>query len=298
MPRAALCGCRTASARRSRCGLTKLDTSAALELRRALLGEGRKDESGDFTKGAGLAAEQIEVVMGFVSANRHIQQYLADQVARNLEDGLGSSSYTRALFSGEDETGKPQALDSAAAAVRNIFAARYLREIVGNSLIGAEGVNELETIAELLDRQGYGPDRILIDPGVVRGLGYYTGPVFEMELLFEARNEEGQLVRFGSVGGGGRYDGLVSRFLDEPVPATGFSIGVSRLLAALQALGKVSTTPEPGPVLVLSGPEGGLSPAEVAAARAHGFVPVTLGGRVLRAETAPLATLAFLTIDA
>ena len=86
---------------------------------------------------------------------------------------------------------------------------------------------------------GYGEDRIRIDPSVVRGLEYYTGPVYEAELLAEIPNEEGQIVRFGSVGGGGRYDGLVSRFRGEPVPATGFSIGVSRLMTALKNLGKL-----------------------------------------------------------
>ena len=85
---------------------------------------------------------------------------------------------------------------------------------------------------------------------VVRGLEYYTGPVYEVELTFEIKDDKGRPVRFGSVGGGGRYDGLVSRFRGEPVPATGFSIGVSRLQAALTALGKLDTKPEPGPVVV------------------------------------------------
>ena len=93
-------------------------------------------------------------------------------------------------------------------------------------------------------------DRIRIDPSVVRGLEYYTGPVFEVELTFETKDEHGNPVRFGSVGGGGRYDGLVSRFRGEPVPATGFSIGVSRLQAALTHLGKLDAKPEPGPVVV------------------------------------------------
>ena len=74
---------------------------------------------------------------------------------------------------------------------------------------------------------------------MVRGLEYYTGPVLEAELTFPATDENGQAVRFGSVGGGGRYDGLVSRFRSQPVPATGFSIGVSRLYAALSHLGKI-----------------------------------------------------------
>ena len=97
---------------------------------------------------------------------------------------------------------------------------------------------------------GYGPDRIRIDPSVVRGLEYYTGPVFEVELLLDTKDEKGRPVRFGSVGGGGRYDGLVSRFRGEPVPATGFSIGVSRLLAALTMLGKLDTSAGFGPVVV------------------------------------------------
>ena len=98
---------------------------------------------------------------------------------------------------------------------------------------------------------GYGEDRIQIDPSVVRGLEYYTGPVYEAELLAEIPNEEGQIVRFGSVGGGGRYDGLVSRFRGEPVPATGFSIGVSRLMTALKNLGKLDTSDVIAPVVVL-----------------------------------------------
>ena len=74
--------------------------------------------------------------------------------------------------------------------------------------------------------------------GVVRGLEYYTGPVFEAELTFEVKDDDGKPVRFGSVGGGGRYDDLVARFTGEKVPATGFSIGVSRLQAALSLIGK------------------------------------------------------------
>ena len=102
----------------------------------------------------------------------------------------------------------------------------------------------------MLQHAGYGADRIVIDPSVVRGLEYYTGPVYEVELLLDTKDEKGRPVRFGSVGGGGRYDGLVSRFRGEPVPATGFSIGVSRLQAALTMLGKLDTRAEFGPVVV------------------------------------------------
>jgi histidyl-tRNA synthetase len=114
-----------------------------------------------------------------------------------------------------------------------------------------QGIEELEQIQALVRAADYRDDRIKIDPSVVRGLEYYTGPVFEAELLAEIPNEEGQVVRFGSVGGGGRYDGLVSRFRGEPVPATGFSIGVSRLMTALKNLGKLDTSDVIAPVVVL-----------------------------------------------
>lgn len=121
---------------------------------------------------------------------------------------------------------------------------------LAKSETGKAGVDELEQIATLVAASGYGADRISIDPSVVRGLEYYTGPVYEVELLLDTKDEKGRPVRFGSVGGGGRYDGLVSRFRGEVVPATGFSIGVSRLQAALTMLGKLDTRPEPGPVVV------------------------------------------------
>ena len=161
---------------------------------RALLGEGRKDESGDFTKGAGLTGDQAETVMGFLSAS-------------------GASG---------------------AETVAN------LRGLVAASEVGEAGLQELETIAALMEAQGYGADRIIIDPSVVRGLGYYTGPVYEAELTFEIADEKGRPRQFGSVAGGGRYDDLVKRFTGQEVPSTGVSIGVDRLLAALSAKGRVS----------------------------------------------------------
>ncbi|WP_040651046.1 histidine--tRNA ligase [Roseovarius sp. 217] len=124
-----------------------------------------------------------------------------------------------------------------------------LRAAVGGSEIGTRGVDELEEIATLLEAQGYSPDRIVIDPSVVRGLGYYTGPVFEAELTFEIVDEKGRPRQFGSVAGGGRYDDLVARFTGQQVPAVGVSIGVDRLLAALHAKGKIGGA-ERGPVVV------------------------------------------------
>jgi histidyl-tRNA synthetase len=169
----------------------------------ALLGEGRKDESGDFTKGAGLRHEDIVLVTSIVEPADDIENKLA-QIALRLRD----------------------------------------------SKVGQEGLEELEEIRRLVEASEYGRDRIRIDPSVVRGLEYYTGPVYEVELLLETNDEKGRPVRFGSVGGGGRYDGLVSRFRGEAVPATGFSIGVSRLQAALTMIGKLDTKPQAGPVVV------------------------------------------------
>ncbi len=133
--------------------------------------------------------------------------------------------------------------DTASATLAN------LRAAIGASTVGAEGVAELETMAELLDAGGYGADRIILDPSVVRGLGYYTGPVFEAELTFEIFDEKGRKRQFGSVSGGGRYDDLVKRFTGQSVPATGVSIGVDRLLAALREKGRIGSQSH-GPVVV------------------------------------------------
>jgi histidyl-tRNA synthetase len=124
-----------------------------------------------------------------------------------------------------------------------------LRSAVGNSDIGLQGISELEMIGELMEAGGYGADRVEIDPSVVRGLAYYTGPVYEAELTFEILNEKGQRRQFGSVSGGGRYDDLVKRFTGQEVPATGVSIGVDRLLAALREKGRMNNLVK-GPVIV------------------------------------------------
>jgi histidyl-tRNA synthetase len=174
---------------------------------RALLGKGRKDESGDFTKGAGLGSVHIEYILAVI---QH-QQYVEVGKSADVE------SWNKVLD--KDETAKA-------------------------------GFSEMHDIAKFVRAAGYGPDRICIDPSVVRGLEYYTGPVYEVDLTFEIKDEKGRPMRFGSVGGGGRYDGLVARFRGEPVPATGFSIGVSRLQAALTHLGKLDAKSQAGPVVV------------------------------------------------
>ena len=170
---------------------------------RELLTTGRKDDSGAFIEGVGLAADAVAPVLAFLTSK------------------------------GADN----------AATLTN------LRRAVGASAIGTEGVDELAQIAGLLAAQGVGEDRAIIDPSIVRGRGYYTGPVFEAELTFEILDEKGRKRQFGSVAGGGRYDGLVERFTGQKVPATGLSIGVDRLLAALRAKG-LAGTDDLGPVVV------------------------------------------------
>ncbi|WP_027575792.1 histidine--tRNA ligase [Bradyrhizobium sp. WSM1743] len=189
-----------------------------------LLGSGRRDESGDFTKGAELSPEQISLLAEFV------------------EKAVGTSNDLAA--GKESEFLAPQNID------QDAFMIPEQGSFYAGSPIAMEGWEELEYMRTLFRKSGYGVDQIRIDPSVVRGLEYYTGPVYEVELLLDTKDEKGRPVRFGSVGGGGRYDGLVSRFRGEPVPATGFSIGVSRLQAALTLLGKLDTRPEFGPVVV------------------------------------------------
>ena len=158
---------------------------------RALLGPGRKDESGDFTKGAELSPDQIARVLAFVAPDN-------------------------------DDASQEAVLASLADTVRG-------------SATGEAGIAELREIIRILSIADYGPDRVRVDSGIVRGLDYYTGAVFEAQLTFPVANEDGETVVFGSVGGGGRYDDLIARFTGQSVPASGFSIGVSRLLSVLRA---------------------------------------------------------------
>jgi histidyl-tRNA synthetase len=217
---------------------------------RALLGKGRKDESGDFTEGAGLSNLQAEIVMGFVRAPLEVDRRLAIQASDIAKINPQAADQIHAARDAMSPVFADQwAERGQASGLWSTTMLRYLHDLVKDSDVGWHGVNELETIADLLAAQGYGPDRIVIDPSVVRGLGYYTGPVFEAELTFDVQNDKGQTVQFGSVAGGGRYDDLVKRFTGQEVPATGVSIGVDRLLAALRAKGRLTGTTQ-GPVIV------------------------------------------------
>jgi len=172
---------------------------------RLLLGAGRKDESGAFTKGAGLSPAGAEAVLAFTAAGGGDRGAVLAKIAN----------------------------------------------VIGGSPEGDAGLEELARIDVALNSMGVGLDRAVFDPSVVRGLEYYTGPVFEGELLLETTDDKGQPMRFGSVGGGGRYDDLVARFTGEQVPATGFSFGVSRLVSALRAAGRDLGVAARGPVVVI-----------------------------------------------
>ncbi|MBR7618312.1 histidine--tRNA ligase [Phenylobacterium sp. 20VBR1] len=181
---------------------------------RLLLGEGRKDESGAFTKGAGLGTAAAEAVLAFTAAGAEGRSETLDRIAN----------------------------------------------VIGGSPEGGEGLEELSRIDKALIGMGVAQDRAMFDPSIVRGLEYYTGPVFEAELLLATNDENGAPVRFGSVGGGGRYDDLVARFTGERTPATGFSFGVSRLASALRAAGRDLGGQARGPVVVIA-----FSPDDMAA---------------------------------
>lgn len=177
---------------------------------RALLGAGRKDESGAFTKGAELNTAQVDQIIRFVTASSFLP---------NADDFLGLWNFVSP----------------------NV---QILPDTPGDV-----GIVEVTTIANLLKQMNL-LDCVRLDTSIVRGLDYYTGTVFEAELRLETTDESGNKISFGSVGGGGRYDDLVSRFRGEKIPATGFSIGVSRLAAALEAA-KRSNAEADGPVVVL-----------------------------------------------
>jgi len=218
----------------------KLDRLSLDGVRR-LLGDGRLDESGAFTKGAGLGTAAVDSVLAFVSAGQGARAATLDRLAN----------------------------------------------VIGGSAEGDEGLEELSRIGAALSAFGVGEDQALFDPSVVRGLEYYTGAVFEAELLAETTDEAGEPMRFGSIGGGGRYDDLVARFTGDKTPATGFSFGVSRLAAALAAIGRAEADQARGPVVVIAFDQARMGDyfALAGELRAAGIASeVYLGGSGMRAQ--------------
>ena len=226
--------------------IDKLDRLGIAEVTLLLGLLGRTDGSGDHTKGAGLDENQIEAILSLVTS-------------APLMVGRDSEFLTKAEFKSwmlslpESERGQFQFHEPTgwAGLISNHKTLLNLEKRFAAEALCSEGIRELREISLLTYAAGYRANNIRIDPSVVRGLEYYTGPVFEAELF--VADEAGKSISFGSVGGGGRYDGLVGRFRGEPVPATGFSIGVSRLFAALKAVksNTVTGAAKPGPVVVL-----------------------------------------------
>ncbi|WP_417492517.1 histidine--tRNA ligase [Maricaulis sp.] len=185
-----------------------------------LLGSGRRDESGDFTQGAGLSVESVRLLTQFI------------------EHSGGADTFSETFNSGERAS--------------NLQILNEMAGFFANSRKGSEAIEAIGQIESCLSSLGVGEDRWRVDTSIVRGLGYYTGPVYEAELLATAHYDDGKPIQFGSVGGGGRYDDLVSRFTGQAVPATGFSFGVSRFAAALSALGRVGAGQERPLVIVIA----------------------------------------------
>ncbi len=229
-------------------GIDKLDRLGAAGVRQ-LLGPGRweggEEGKGDFTKGAGLSEKDIVRVFNIIGG--------AAEAWTSPKAGFSPPTNDEVFLTGKELfSHKPEyehAWDNRFFPDQDGLI-RILLDNIQGSKIGVEGATELHNLLTLFRSAGYGSKRIQISSSVVRGLEYYTGPVYEVELFLDATDVKGRQVRFGSVGGGGRYDGLVARFRGEPVPATGFSIGVSRLLAALQHIDKIDAKPQPGPVVV------------------------------------------------
>jgi histidyl-tRNA synthetase len=198
---------------------------------RELLGKERKDESGAITKGADLSADQTGIIIKFVLAK------LSDPPPPGSPEGWYA----------------PEGFEIADGVY--LDGVHDIRDVLANNSLFVEGASEIGEIIRIVRSANFDHHAIRFDQSVVRGLEYYTGPVLEVDQssgpFLAERGEHGQPVRFGSVGGGGRYDGLVSRFKGTTIPATGFSIGVSRLYTALQALRKLDADAVSGPVVIL-----------------------------------------------
>ena len=216
--------------------IDKLDRLGLGEVAR-LLGPGRMDESGDVTIGAGLRDDQIGILLGYLQGGAKTRVHFESR--ERIKERPRVTVETESLEEG-----------SLWFEFDNEDRVSHLRKSLPTNTTYQEGLDELKVIASLCRSASYSASQVSIEPSVVRGLEYYTGPVFEVELTFETTGDDGKPVRFGSVAGGGRYDGLVGRFRGDDVPATGISIGVSRLMAALQHLKKIDSKPEAGPVVV------------------------------------------------
>jgi histidyl-tRNA synthetase len=239
--------------------IDKLDKFGVEGVRELLGPDGRTDESGDHTPGVGLDEQQCQVICQLL-----FNQVFAYTPFPETEEDLAELYEVFKLF--ETDSKGNFKIRSFPEFEANIIAMKLrgqktlfpdfsiLSEAVAGdfkeSALFRQGALELAQISSVVSDLGYHDGRVRTDVSCVRGLEYYTGPVFEVELTFPVTNEKGETVQFGSVAGGGRYDGLVSRFTGQPMPCTGASIGVSRLMTALKNLGKLETSEVQAPVVV------------------------------------------------
>jgi histidyl-tRNA synthetase len=166
-----------------------------------------------------------------------------EKVKRELMDGYKDESgdTIRGLGLARDQVDRIQRFLDVKADAR-VDVLLQLRQLFAGIDGAVEQIDAIGRISRHLYSLGYGDDRVSLDLSIARGLAYYTGPVFEAILL--------DAPQFGSVFGGGRYDDLVMRFLGEPIPAVGASIGVDRLLAAMTFLGTIGKEKATARVLV------------------------------------------------
>ncbi|MBL9086562.1 MAG: histidine--tRNA ligase [Planctomycetia bacterium] len=144
-----------------------------------------------------------------------------------------------------------------------------LERIVGATARGREGVDGLRATMRLVAAAGVPAAQVRVDPTIARGLDYYTGVVFEAALP--------SATGFGSMGGGGRYDDLASLYTNTKLPGVGCSVGLTRLLVALEEQGKLASAAAARSVLVTH-PESGDPTASIAlaaAVRREGFLVET-----------------------
>lgn len=203
-------------------------------------------ESSGVPKTDAGAEQRLKVLRAIDKLDRLGAEGVADLLGKGREDESGDYTDGANL----DTAGIEAVLGFTTASDTDRGATiQTLESLVGQSERGREGCRELAEIDALLTATGFGNDRVAFDTSIVRGLGYYTGPVFEAELLADIKDKKGRPVRIGSIGGGGRYDDLVSRFRGQAVPATGFSFGVSRFLSALERMDALEDQVKP-PVII------------------------------------------------
>lgn len=227
--------------------------------------------------GIGIAPEQEAQRLGVLRAIDKLDRLGPKAVAHLLGPGRKDESgdFTPGMGLKDPEIERVLAFVQAGRESRSASLSALSQALPDNALTQA-GLEELAAIDQLLVALGVKDHSARIDPSVVRGLEYYTGPVFEAELL-----SGGQAL--GSIGGGGRYDDLVSRFRGQPCPSTGISIGISRLLTGLAAL--EGAGPRAGPVIVLVMDCMASSMEMAVQLRAHAIAAEAyLGGAGLRAQ--------------